>query len=1202
MKSILSFILALIMCFGASEGMISGVAQAVPEKETPIAKIANDDHVPYNYSNKTNAENEEELIDSVTKQVESVGGYVETYDSEDDYIKAQNRTATATSYEMDGSAELVKQVITVMTTATGSKENGNYVESRPIANAIVRIDGLPRYTDRNGQIRATLQKDNYVELYVEKEGYNPYIEIIDIIGEDKVVYMKQPSDDLEIYSVIASIDNIRQNVMIHPLSVFNDDENMTCLKINTNTDVDRVYFLREEEIVAESATTEIEFNFLGEKEDSNYYIYYEYNGIKSKKVELKIIVFSQKEMDISAFGSLGYSASLEPDEKDESVVGEGGMFGEFEFDFSDLLKLLFPNSTFEFSYDRRENKVEAILGYEHPDVLKDRGKWNKGKLDEFKYAFDFFDLKTWDDVQPSLSNTEKRFVTNKLNQFNQIVSDYKQLNLKKKNLSQSFKNQMRPDISLKWSVVGAIEGDLTQNRWASKIIGNVELTFEIGGQFLIAGVPMYWEAAIEINPGLSVTFNDMFTEDFRTTLDFIIEVTGKIGAGIGFNDLLSAGIYGKVSYKNEFELLPNPTHYYSSLTVGVYYKLCLLFLNFEGPIYDYKWTFVDERNAKSLDRTSALRQSLQFLKESDNAFIKNIYQQAQPQIVSLKDGRTLLVWLADDDRRTSLNRTNLAYRVQDLEGNWSEIYYVDDDGTSDFYPQLFDNRGKIFLAWQNTKIKLDGEVSGIEDIARIEKYGEIKVSEFNLNTNRFENKTVLTDNDYMDTYPTFAVNENDSDLLTIVWQTNSDNNILGTSGLSGIWYSVLRDGEWQQAKNIVIENKKIAAYSAGYNNDKLQVAALFDENEDFSTENNRELKVYEVGNANPIFSLEGDISSIQYSLIDNKNNLIYYNQGKIYTFNIDNGLVQILGSEKISRNFKLYIDGNNLFFTYYDMQESFRQSYVSIYNLDSNRWSYKIPITEGLNNVVSCDFMIKDSTITYAAVEEKQTDLGNYYDLILGEKELMIQIDITEATSYKVGENYKFFITLKNIGALNPYQLKFVIENTTYIIKDLESLYYGEEIEYAVDMSGSVLMSSENISIKLYDENNNFQDETTLILDRFFYSMNIVDCSFGSLNNFEITINNRGIFECDFNIIVKKSNNDDIIMVINSSELNDGKYYLELENDFYEDTEISFELVTALPNSFYNEIYYTLIKANKKIENSLGNELYQSLQYAKGKF
>lgn len=208
-KIVISLLLSVIFTFGATQGAISAVAEAKRNEDTPVAQIANDDYVPYNCKNKTadalnGSTSQESAVDEVTQLVKSAGGYVETYASESEYISAQNKNTDTVAAYAEGYGEEVKQIITVMTTATGSKEHGNYVESKSVANAIVRINGVPRYTDRNGQIKVTLTKDDYVELYVGKDGYNPYIEIMEVTGEEKVVHLKCPSDDIDVFGAVVN--------------------------------------------------------------------------------------------------------------------------------------------------------------------------------------------------------------------------------------------------------------------------------------------------------------------------------------------------------------------------------------------------------------------------------------------------------------------------------------------------------------------------------------------------------------------------------------------------------------------------------------------------------------------------------------------------------------------------------------------------------------------------------------------------------------------------------------------------------------------------------------------------------------------------------------------------------------------------------------------------------------------------------------
>ncbi len=180
-RNLVVMTLLCLFVFSAFSGALIPIADAIKDMDTPVVAIENDTYRSYYDSGN--------FYDSFRSDIESMGGYV--YDSTVEE-KSKKKT-TALDYEF----QPIKQVITVKTTATGSKENGNYVESKPLANAIVRINGVPRFTDRNGQVRATLDRE-YVELFVEKNDYGPYIEIMEVTGEDKTVYLKKASDNIDI--------------------------------------------------------------------------------------------------------------------------------------------------------------------------------------------------------------------------------------------------------------------------------------------------------------------------------------------------------------------------------------------------------------------------------------------------------------------------------------------------------------------------------------------------------------------------------------------------------------------------------------------------------------------------------------------------------------------------------------------------------------------------------------------------------------------------------------------------------------------------------------------------------------------------------------------------------------------------------------------------------------------------------------------
>ena len=215
MKTLISLVLTFIMSLTSTSifwtsvdfEKLNSVDSGV--KETPVAYIENDDYVPYQYRN---------------------------------YTQDDTTTREYLDFNLNTEFETVFKTITVMTTATGDPKRGNYVASKPIADALVRVDGVPRYTDSKGQITAPLNRE-YVELYVEYSGYNPYIEIIEATEEQKTVYLKQPSDDIEIIDVMFNLQGYVFNIMLQPCYYLKGQmETAALLEVHSNVEYDYILF------------------------------------------------------------------------------------------------------------------------------------------------------------------------------------------------------------------------------------------------------------------------------------------------------------------------------------------------------------------------------------------------------------------------------------------------------------------------------------------------------------------------------------------------------------------------------------------------------------------------------------------------------------------------------------------------------------------------------------------------------------------------------------------------------------------------------------------------------------------------------------------------------------------------------------------------------------------------------------------------
>ncbi len=383
-KSILSLLLAVVLTFGATQGVISAFAESKRNEDTPIAQINNDDYVPYNNSQKTVADNTEEVaINNVTNQVKAVGGYAKKYSSEEEYLNASVSSVEEIK-DFNNTKESVKQVIKVMTTATGSIKNDNYSESKAVSNAIVRINGVPRYTDRNGEIKVTLNKHDYVELFVEKEGYNPYIEVMEILGEDKTVHIKQPSDDIDIYDVELNYDGKTSHLLNQEFFVMKDldDYCYSSITINSNIVYDEYSSECYESYLLVNGVQElyqkgnvISNLYLGDySSEDKFSVYIVYNGIRSKTYDLLLNIVESLDDENSTA-----RATSEEDEGNSTwdfPIGNDklGLFSGFNVNLKDLKKLkefFIPKKPgsidldFETSYNYYTGTLKVSIGFSY---------------------------------------------------------------------------------------------------------------------------------------------------------------------------------------------------------------------------------------------------------------------------------------------------------------------------------------------------------------------------------------------------------------------------------------------------------------------------------------------------------------------------------------------------------------------------------------------------------------------------------------------------------------------------------------------------------------------------------------------------------------------------------------------------------------------------------------------------------------------
>jgi len=278
-----------------------------------------------------------------------------------------------------------------------------------------------------------------------------------------------------------------------------------------------------------------------------------------------------------------------------------------------------------------------------------------------------------------------------------------------------------------------------------------------------------------------------------------IELPLKVGGGVGFDEILSVGIFGKggaylsghlgetdadVWLEAHFGAEASVFCFNADLKIAETDRLYLLgqpdarsFRLSPKSLLEAEWT-VQSRNylsAPALDHTQL------FAVSEENTMITAgavtaapVYAGTDVQTAPLPDGTLLAVWTEDDPSRDAANRTVLHFSFYD-GSSWSEPSAVETedcaDNTADFSPFLRVLNGSAYLAWQNA----DRPITGEDTIADVSGLIDIRCMKFDASEKKFHNigcSSVGTE--YYDS--TFDLVLRDG-TVEIIWVSNSANQV-----------------------------------------------------------------------------------------------------------------------------------------------------------------------------------------------------------------------------------------------------------------------------------------------------------------------------------------------------------------------------------------------------------------------------------------
>ena len=266
--------------------------------------------------------------------------------------------------------------------------------------------------------------------------------------------------------------------------------------------------------------------------------------------------------------------------------------------------------------------------------------------------------------------------------------------------------------------------------------GKVEQVF----QLYLNGVPVYFSGALanstsftipvatnyDLGPGLVPAFRLLKLQN-----DFEM----KLAAGLGWDSILSAGVYGKgnliltgyIPFKFSESSMKGTSSFGLEINVFTVFKTDVeifrgkdIYLWGEENASSFAARRLSQLDWQSVSRdylyTQANTPQLFTVDESNTALTRTqldedgIYPGADVRFISSGD-YTYAVWTDDPGesvRPEANNRTKLYYsRRYKTNGRWTspspvvDFYWDDDDGTADFNPVLKELDGTVYVLWQN---------------------------------------------------------------------------------------------------------------------------------------------------------------------------------------------------------------------------------------------------------------------------------------------------------------------------------------------------------------------------------------------------------------------------------------------------------------------------------------------------------------------
>ena len=897
------------------------------------------------------------------------------------------------------------------------------------------------------------------------------------------------SDAPIIESVTLSYNGTDYNIITQPVTIDKDSDITTFLhtKVNDNGCKDVKIYITQgvgDEIEIDDAGEYIQPGQLFSAGKTIYILAVDTDTGKStsKATKLKVSSMTSGSLNPSA-GVDGLNFKLGKDigfTIPDSVPVLGGTEIQWSFDFIPI----------SVEYDEEDNnKLNVVFGTNITEKKSDKDRTYFKDFDFAKYKKDL-----------------KKAASKQGRSLKQLRNDYRMTNDTKGslfggNLLAGIDGSGKSNVD----VAGYAELHYTDNGWQfaeGQLCVNFEFSYTWDGQIFIWVVPLYYEFGGEAGFGFEGDMIDVDPINFSPEFEAYIlgKVGAKIGGGVGIAKVATAGADGKATLNLKKSLFDS---YFKAdvdgsakFSVKIFGKTVAEKEFAKGNFLIYETGnangLIKDTNAVSLSSASAelfgsidintvyenesrtyaafstewyadvptVRLMTAEYSHSDLKRLSgNVYTESAPLLCEV-DGQIIMVMQWDSSERADIDRSMLVYSLYDqAAGTWSYPVAVDDDGTADFYPCFKDG----YLVWQNEKTTLSDGMT----LAEIAALGEICVSKWT--GDGFSPAVALTDNGSLDTLPKVAVNGTG---VSVVWVTNSGNDILGLSGTNAIISRHL-DKELNPTEmpvTLVSGVNAVTNLAAGNLEENICIAYVVDGDNDLSTVNDWEIWTVKDGvqarltnndelDSNPVFA---------------GGKLYYYSAGNIISTDL-NGTQDTVFDEPrqgLTDSFVVNANGQgNIAVWWAKSLESGTELFVSLYRGAS--WSDEIQVTSMdakvryPNGLLNADgsMLVAFSSATVVDNTISTTDL---YTIALAPS---YDLELLDATFDE--DTMTAYATVKNSGELeiSSYSIDIIDDGTVNNTLTMNApLKAGESVEIVLPYEVPLDMSARTIELQVVTE------------------------------------------------------------------------------------------------------------------------------------